>query len=507
MSTPPTPPAGPLFTFRLACGLLGVLLAAMLAGLNNRVPELNLADISGALSLGHDTSTWLNTAYSAGELVAMPFSCWFAITFSLRRFHLTMLAGMLIMAWLMPLISDVRYLVVLRFFHGVFSGSLIPLLMMSALRFLPLPIRLHGLALYAMTATFTPNIALWLAALSADKLTDWRWSYWHLIPPGLLAILLVWWGIPKMPPMYRRLHQGNWFGMLLAVPGMTFLTIALDQGVRLEWFHSQVISASLVMGCTLSGLFLLSEWFHPEPFMRLQLLSRRNLGLGFSIFFILLIIFSSGVALPEITLGYLQGFRMEQSFPVGLIIGLPQLLLGSMVAMLLYQKWVDARKVFAIGLLFLTSSCYMGSKLTSSWMVQQFVLPQFLQTIGQPMTVVSLLFLATSVVHPMEGPSVAGIINSIRSFGTVFGSAFAGQILAVRQRFHGDMLLDSLGRFSLQSGGADQHVGHLASTIGQQAAVLATADLYRIFGILALVLVIPVLLLTYIPAPQVPAKN
>lgn len=46
-------------------GLVGIFLAAMMAGLNTRVGALALADIRGALGLGFDDGSWLTTAYSA----------------------------------------------------------------------------------------------------------------------------------------------------------------------------------------------------------------------------------------------------------------------------------------------------------------------------------------------------------------------------------------------------------------------------------------------------------
>lgn len=78
---------------RPLAGLVGIFVAAMMAGLNNRVGALALADIRGALGFGLDDASWFATAYSTGELIAMPFAAWFAITLSVRRLELWMLAA------------------------------------------------------------------------------------------------------------------------------------------------------------------------------------------------------------------------------------------------------------------------------------------------------------------------------------------------------------------------------------------------------------------------------
>ena len=504
---PGGPPPGPPFNARMAAGLLGILLAAMVAGVNSRVPGLVAADIRGALGFGSDAGSWLNSVYAAAELAAMPFATWFAITFSLRRFHMWMLSGVLLIAAVLPWLNALPLLTLARAVQGLMAGTLIPLLMMSALRFLPPPIRLHGLALYAMTATFAPNVAVWLAAWALESQRDWRWAYWMVIPPGVLALALVGWGIPKMPLALPRIRQANWLGMALGLPGLAMLALALDQGVRLDWLHSPLIRALLILGGSLTVLFLVSEWRHAAPFMRLQMLGRRNLGLGFSIFFCLLITLSSGVALPVNTLAQLHDFRMAELAPLGLAIGLPQLVLGPAVALLLYQRWVDARQLFALGLLLIAGACWLAAQVDSAWMVPQFHMAQALQAVGQPLAVVSLLFLGTSVVQPMEGPSVAGIINTLRSLGTVCSGALVGELMHLRSGFHVSALADQASHWSAGSGVAapDAATGlPLAGLLAQQAGVMATADVYRVFAVVALALVPLVLCLQHIPAPTLP---
>ncbi|WP_445577780.1 MFS transporter [Pseudomonas sp. E141] len=481
-------------------GLLGIFIAAMMAGLNIRVGALALADIRGAMGLGFDDGSWLTTAYSAGELIAMPFSAWFAITLSVRRLELWMLGICALLAAILPLIHNLDLLLALRFVQGIASGTTIPLLMMAALKFLPPPIRLYGLALYAMTATFAPNLSIWLTGHWTDGLNDWRWVYWQIIPLALIAGCLIAWGLPKESIQQHRFPQANWFGMACGVPALGLIAIALDQGVRLDWFHSPLIISSLVAGLALLAIYLVSEWYHPSPFIKLQILGRRNLGLGCTLFVSLLVVLMSSSLLPASYLTPLQQYRPLQMASIGLIVALPQLILGQLVALLLYQKWVDARVVFALGLLLIALACLCGAQLTSEWNRDQFVLAQTLQALGQPMAVVSMLFLITSVVQPSEGPYVSGTINTLRAFGSLIGAAAVTQLITVRSRFHGEMLLDQTALVSNISAVAPEPA-QLMGIISQQALVLSIADAYRVLGLLALLLIPLVLRLTCIPPP------
>lgn len=120
------------------------------------------------------------------------------------------------------------------------------------------------------------------------------------------------------------------------------------------------------------------------------------------------------------------------------------------------------------------------------------------------MAIVPMLFLMTSVVHPSEGPYFSGTINTLRVFGTLIGGAAVGQLLAVRSRFHSEMLLDHAASVS-NSFSESSDPSQLMAIIAQQSVVLSVADAYRVLGVLALLLIPLVLRLTHIPAPDLNA--
>lgn len=293
---------------------------------------------------GHDEFSWLGAIYSAGELISMPFSAWFAVTLSLRRFHLSMLTLSALLAGILPFIHSLELLLAVRFIQGVSSGTLIPMLVMSALKYLPPAMRLHAFALYALTATFSPNIALWLTE-------------------QLLTVMLL------------------------------------------------------------------------------------------------------GLSLPMGWLDQYQDYRALQIVPIVLMLAVQQPIIGSLVALLLYRRWEDARMVFSLGLVFIAISCRLGSYLTSEWMWYVFIGIQTIQAIAQPMAVVAMLFLMTSVVRPSEGRYVSGAINTVRLFGKLLGSSLITPFITVRGRFHTEMLINQ-SAFSYALLPHSESVGSLNSVYG-----------------------------------------
>ncbi|MFC6313184.1 EmrB/QacA family drug resistance transporter, partial [Paraburkholderia dipogonis] len=88
VSAPPVQqtPSEATLPLRLAIGLLGMLLASLLAILNEQVTAVALADIRGAFSIGRDDGTWLTTLFEATNVATMVFAPWFGVTFTLKRF-------------------------------------------------------------------------------------------------------------------------------------------------------------------------------------------------------------------------------------------------------------------------------------------------------------------------------------------------------------------------------------------------------------------------------------
>lgn len=495
MSAPLSPPAPAPFSLRLAMGLVGVLIAALTSGINDRVTDITLVDILGVYGLGHDEGTWVSSAYAAAEVCAMLLSPWLAVTFSLRRFAIVVTFAFTVLAVVIPFASNVESLVTLRVLQGLAGGALPPLLMTAALRFLPWHVKLYGLSAYALTATFGPNLAMPLAALWTEG-GDWRMVFWQIVPAGLIGAALIAYGLPQDPLRLERFKQADWCGALLGVGGISMLVIALTQGERLDWLNSPLITALLLGAAVCLPLFLLNEWFHPLPLFKLQLLERCNFSYGIITLCLFLFLTMAGGAIPASYLTEVQGYRPAQTMPTALLIALPQLLLAPLVATLINRNWVDSRYVIGAGLVLLAIACIGGSLITSAWIRDDFYLLQILHTFGQPMVVVPLLMNATGVIHPMEGPFASSMVNTLRGLFSVVAASALENFITHREHLHSNTLLDGLGsrHQTLAPLLHDTTGGALAERVREQALVLSFSDTF--LALLAVIAVLFVVLLT-----------
>src|SRR3979490_459326 len=396
-------------------GLCGVVSPAMASEFNDQVTSVALNDVRGALGISHDAGTWIESLYVSAEIIGMATSPWLLMTFTLRRWTLFAIALCGVSSVLIPFSPSIEAIYALRLIEGLAGGLILPLVMTTRFRVLTPKIRLYGLAVYALTATFTPALAETVAALWTD-IVDWRFVFWQPIPLCSLAGVLVWYCVSQDQPKYERLRMLDWRGALLLVIGVGALTTMLYQGDRLDWFSSRVISVLALVSAITIPMLLVNEWFHPLPLLKLQMLGRRNLAYGVVGLFLFVIISQSGSTVPLRYLQEVQGYRPLQSNLITLEIAASQLVMLPAMALLLDYKQVDSRLVSVVGLGFILASCTGSSFLTVYWNRDQFYLWQLLQAVGQPMVIMPLLMMTTnSVAGPAEGPFAAALVNTSRA--------------------------------------------------------------------------------------------
>ena len=495
-------------------GLVGVLIAAMTSEFNDQVTALALIDVRGALGIGHDSGTWIESLYVWAEIVGMAISPWLATTFTLRRWTLFAIALCGASSVLIPFSPDVEAIYALRLLQGLAGGLLIPLVMTTALRVLTPNIRLYGLAVYALTATFTPALAATTTALWVD-IVHWRFVFLQAVPLCSLAGVLVWYCLHQDQPKYERLRMLDWRGVLLLVIGTGALSTMLYQGDRLDWFNSRLICVLALVSALAIPLLLANEWFHPLPLLKLQMLGRRNLAYSAFGLFLFLIISQSGSTVPLRYLQEVQGYRPLQSNLITLEIAALQLLMLPAMALLLDYKRVDSRVVSLVGLGLILASCIGSSFLTIYWNRDQFYLWQLLQAIGQPMVIMPLLMMSTNTVaNPAEGPFASALINTSRAVAEATSAWFLELVGRWRNALHSDRIIDEIGQdrwrviqsngvlpqypTPLTPGALPRAPGSLEAfghAVEQQVAILSASDTFLILGALTVFLMVVVMTL------------
>ena len=482
-------------------GLAGIMLTVFAGQLNDSVLDTALPDVGGAIGISMDAESWLRTLFVTGQVLGMCCSPSLGLGFSFRRFGIFVAALNCFPTLMMALGGGAAPLFILRFVQGVASGFSIPLLLTIALRALGPEIRLYGLATYALTATFTPNLATSLAALWIDGTGDWHWLFLQPIPFCAVAAVAIWWGLPQDSPQWHRLEQFDWPGLLLVATGFGSLSIIFEQGERLDWFNSELISVMAVVSAVSIAAFIVNEMHQPVPLVRLDLLKRRNFAYTVVALLVFLVIALSASQVPLNFLTQVRGYRPLQAHLLTLEVALPQLVLLPATAWLLDHRHVDARWVNAAGFACILFACFLGAHAVSSWTRDQFYVQQAFQAVGFAFVVMPLLMFATNSLKPEDGPFGSALFNTPRAVAEAAGFGVLSLITRWRGGLHRVRIADLIGQNRLLLGPLGQlpgdpsptsraAYGALDATVQQQVATLTTIDSFAILGLLVVVLLI-----------------
>jgi len=500
-----------------AIALMGIVLAALTAEFNDGVTSAALQDVLGGLGVSHDPGAWLESLYASGQVIGMSFATFWAITVSIRRFAIfaTVLCG--VTTSLIPACTNLTLLFMLRFLEGVSAGFITPLLLAIALRVLAPPIRLYGLAAYALTATFGPNIATSLAGLWTE-FVDWRFVFWEDVPLCLLASTMIWYGVPQDPTRFERIALFDWRGALLIVIGAGSLTTLLEQGDRYDWFSSPTICMLGVASLVCLGLLIPNELRQELPLYKFALLKRRNLAYALISLFTFLLLNLAASVIPATYLQEVVGFRPVQIQFITLPIALAQLVMLPAIAVLLNFERVDSRVVSFVGIVLVIVACIGNSFLTGEWQLGEFYLWQGSAALGEPMIVMPLLMMATNTIrNPADGPFASTLVNTTRAVAEPVGVWLVQLIMRWRGGLHYNRLVDqgarshtlvqglaagNPSRLVPNSQGPAAGLGAFTRAIREQAMVLTLSDSFVIIAGLALALMVVLLIVpqrTYPP--------
>jgi MFS transporter, DHA2 family, multidrug resistance protein len=441
-----TPEAHPTLTTHPLLGVAGVLLGAMIATCTGRLMSVGLADIRGALHLGVDEASWINTSFNASMMFVGAFSVYLGGLLGPRRVLLACAWIFTAVSFLIPFCHSLSLLIALLIVGGLSAGTFYPLTLSFVLRNLPMRFVLLGIAMYATDIIFTTDMAQAWESFFMEHLS-WRWIFWNgtVLTPVMIA--LIHFGIPWQPlPKPQPGHPApNWRGFLYASLGAALLYIALDQGQRLDWYHS-----SLIVGLTASGVLLvvaalIRHLLLPNPLVQFQFLIRRNtLLLALVLVSFRFVMLATVVGIPSF-LGSVRGFLPLQEAPVLIWVALPQFVLG-MAAMSL-MRTIDPRLILTAGFGLVGVACLLDARVSSVWAGPNFGIAQAVMAVGLALAFNSMVgaivleVLDTgALTRPVDVLTFAGFFQVIRLFGGEMGGVFMGHFIAIREQFHSNML-------------------------------------------------------------------
>ena len=351
-------------------GIAAVLLGALISTLYGRITTFGLADLRGAVHAGFDEGAWITTAATVGQMAIGPVSAWLGLVFGVRRVLMVSATVFALTSVLIPYAPGLPALLIGQAIGGLSSGTFIPLTIGFVLQSLPPTLWPYGIAAYGLSLELSLNIPASLEGWYLDNLT-WHWIFWQGTILAVPMVVCIYFGMPRQPINRDGLRNADFWGMFFASSGFSVLYAALDQGNRLDWLNSGVVSGLLVCGGLLILAFIVQELTAEHPWINLSFLLRRNIALMVMIIVMYrFIILSTSYLIPQY-LTTLQNFRSLQVGDVLLWIAVPQFILAPLIAWML--QYIDPRYVLALGVTAVGIACLMASNLTAEWATGDFL--------------------------------------------------------------------------------------------------------------------------------------
>lgn len=484
-------------------GILGVFLGAGIATLNGRLLSIGLPDLRGALGFGFDEASWLPTALNMAMMFSGVFVVFLSVAFGPRKILFTTAAIFGVASALLPFASNYRGMLALVAIAGLSSGTFYSLTMTFVLTTLPRRLIIFGIAAYASDIVFISNIASAIEGWYAEHLS-WHWIFWTAAILTPLMMLCVYWGIPRKPPSTDP--RPSWRGFAYFSFGVSLLYGALDQGERLYWLNSGVIVAMLAAGIFLLAAALARRISQPNPTLKLAFLNHRNIIiLALSVFAFRFVQLSTIVLVPGF-LSNIQQYRPLETGNALAWVAVPMFAVVWLVALIVIYS--HSRLILALGLTIAAFGCWMFAHLDTSWSGASFETVEVLLACGFACSFIGLI--GSLVLQGLEAgvlssaanaATYSGFVHFIRLFGGQVGVAIMTHFLAVREKFHsnllglhvqnGDWVTDerlrmlSSGLFAGSSGfeeAQSRALGILGQQVRAQAYTLATADGFILVG-------------------------
>jgi DHA2 family multidrug resistance protein len=425
-------------------GILGVVMGAGIVTLTGRMLTLGTADLKGGLGIGVDDGAWIGSAYNVALMFIGPFTVYLGGLLGARKVLLLAAASFTVISAFLPFIHNYGLLLTALVLAGLTSGTFYPLTLTFALRNIPPRFLPFTLALYATAVDGAVNIAPSLYGWYRDHLS-YHWMFWVSAVLTPIMALCIYYGVPAPPLRKSAASPPSFAGFLYASAGFALLFAALDQGQRLDWWHSGLFTA---LSCG-AAVFLLASLIRrlrsPNPLVDLPYLRQWNtILLGFGLIFFRFSLLATIILIPQSLA--VHGFEADQFAPAVFWSAAPQLVIAVIAALLLLYG-LDSRWLMAAGFTFIAAASLLNAQYTSAWSAADFYRSELLMGVGQSFAFIGLVstivlqaIFTGGLSKPQAALTFSAFFHIVRLLGGEIGVAFMTHFIAIREQLHSNLL-------------------------------------------------------------------
>jgi len=483
---------------------IAVMFGTFMVVLDTTVVNVSLSHIAGSLSATIEESTWVLTSYIAANAIILPMTGWLATFFGRKRLLIGSVIGFTVASMFCGVAPNLTTLILFRVLQGATGGVMQPLSQAVLLEAFPPQDRGKAMGFWGLGIVVAPILGPVLGGWLTDNYS-WRWVFYINIPVGVVSVMLTRLFVFDPPYLRRVSTRIDYWGLMLLAIGFGALQITLDKGQEEDWFSSRFIVMLAVAAVAGLVIFCWRELRSDEPILDLHVFKHRTFTVGTILMTMLgLVLFGSLILLPVM----LQTLFNYPSLQAG--IAMAPRGIGSFIAMplvgLLTAK-VDSRKLVAAGLALGGWTLAWLGNLNLQAGYWDFFWPQVLQGFALGLLFVPLTTVTMGDLAREEIGNASTLFNLVRNVGGSVGIALISTMLTRVRIAHHDTLASHITiydpavqglfrqfqqMFQMRGGSAppDQAaVAAINGLVARQASMLAFIDMFRLLGMIFLVLI------------------
>ena len=502
---------------------VAVMCCTFMEVLDTTVVNVSLPHIAGNLSATIDESTWVLTSYLVANAIILPMTGWLATFFGRKRFLMTSVAGFTVASLFCGLAPTLETLIFFRVVQGATGGALQPISQAVLLEAFPPHERGKAMGFWGLGIVVAPILGPVLGGWLTDSYS-WRWVFYINLPVGIVSLVMTQMFLFDPPYLKRVIERIDYRGILLLVLGIGALQVLLDKGQEEDWFASDWMTFLAVLSAVAIVVFLVVELREEHPIVDLQVFRDRTYATGVALMGMVgFVLYGSLVLLPimlQTLLGYpaLQAGLAMAPRGLGAFIGMP--VSGNLTGR------VDPRKLIAIGLVSTAVTMFWLAGLNLEAGYWDIFWPQLLQGVSLSLIFVPLTTVSMDPIPKEKLGNATSLFNVMRNIGGSVGIAVTGTILVRRRQTYTSIMsarvtaYDPAARAALEaarnlfvSRGSDTVTATQRATaaifgnVVRQAGMVAFVGIFRLLGVMFLVLLPLLLLMTRphgrpVPGPE-----
>lgn len=421
-------------------GFLAMCAGMFMAILDIQVVASSLPAIRDALDIPTGQLSWIQTAYLAAEVVAIPLTARLTRPLTIGGLFVTAIAGFVLASLGCALSGGFASLTAFRVVQGFCGGMVIPVVFTAVFVLFPADRRVLPTTVAGVFAMLAPTLGPVVGGYITETLS-WHWLFLVNLPPGILAGALVARHVRIGRPEPWLLRRVDLAGLASAAVFLAGLELTLKEGPERGWQGATLWA--LAAACAAGAVATVWRCLRAaEPLVDLRALAGRPLAAGCALSFVLGAGLYGSTYLLPLYLGFVRGHGPIAIGETMMVTGAAQLLSAPVAAWA--ERRFDPRWLAGLGYTLFAAGLASNAFMTPGADFAELFWPQVLRGVA----VMFCLLPTTSVaLDRFAGDALANasaLFNLLRNLGGAVGIAAVDTILAQRPAALGEDLIRRL---------------------------------------------------------------